>query len=177
MPYLAILWVRATLAAVIRLVLGAVLPLLLLLASGAAQAGDKNPEVEACRGKAAGDACTFKQIDKRADGPVREREVSGACEEGECCELDYSKGSPPETVCKPCLACKQGAPVTAAPTTGSDRESPRVGDAQSDPPETPQAKGCGCGSARTVAPVLGLGLVFIGMWSTKRTRSRRSSGR
>jgi len=161
---------------VIRLALCILTPVFLLLAPGAAQAGERNPEVEACRNKAKGDACSFKQIDKRPDGPVREREVSGACDEGECCDLDYSKGSPPETVCRPCLACKQGAASTTAPATGSDRDPPRVGNGQSDPPETSPAKGCGHGSTRTVTPTLGLGLVFLGMWSTTRSRSRRSPG-
>jgi hypothetical protein len=172
---LAISTVRATLTAVIRLAIRALVPALLLVTLASARAGDKNPEVEACRGKAKGDACSFKQIDKRAEGPVREREVSGACDEGECCELDYSKGSPPETICRPCLACKQGAPVTAVPATGSDKDPPRVSDGQSDPPETSPAKGCGRGSTRTTTPALGLGLLFLGLWSTNRPRSRKSS--
>ncbi|MCH9687430.1 MAG: hypothetical protein K0V04_38705 [Deltaproteobacteria bacterium] len=108
-----------------------------------------NPDVEACNGKAQGDACGIMKMVKPADGGELQRKtIPGACRTDECCDLDYSKGSPPETVCSPCLACKEGpADVTATPPPADGGQTqdvpPRAGYADGPPPATPAQNG-GC---------------------------------
>lgn len=135
----------------------------LALASTAA-ADENNAAVAACEGKAESDACTFKA----ANG----KETSGKCTTDECCELDYSKGSPPETKCGPCLACKAGPPVptpdgppvadggeAAADGAKPDGEAPRT---SSDPPASGGNEKRGCsvgGDAPGWGALLLLGLV------------------
>ncbi|MEX1366717.1 MAG: hypothetical protein AB1Z98_26560, partial [Nannocystaceae bacterium] len=62
-----------------------------------------NPAVQACDNKSEGDPCGLMKLEKPADGGELQRKtVPGACQPDECCDLDYSKGSPPETVCHAC---------------------------------------------------------------------------
>lgn len=55
-----------------------------------------DPAEEACSGKSEGTACS-------ASG------VSGTCQPGQCCKLDYSNGTPPTSKCSPCQVCKSAA--------------------------------------------------------------------
>jgi hypothetical protein len=64
-----------------------------LLYGHPAMADAVNPEEEACAERSAGASCD-------ASGGA------GTCETGECCRNDYSNGTPPTTVCGPCLVCK-----------------------------------------------------------------------
>lgn len=76
-----------------------------------------DPGQEACQGKAEGDACS-------AAG------TSGTCQPGECCKNDYSQGTPPKSVCGPCLLCKQGGGVDqgdAGPSSGGTTTSSDAG--------------------------------------------------
>jgi hypothetical protein len=66
----------------------------LLLCAAPAWADAIDPAEAECQGKAKGDACE-----------------SGTCQDGECCRNDYSEGTPPKTVCSPCLLCKAGQPA------------------------------------------------------------------
>lgn len=52
------------------------------------------PSEEACKGKKKGDACDLSG-------------KAGACDDAECCKLDYSQGTPPKSVCSPCQKCKE----------------------------------------------------------------------
>jgi MYXO-CTERM domain-containing protein len=134
-----------------------------------ASAGEKNPDVQACAAKKAGDACQRTVVTKPEGGPAEEKKLPGVCAQDECCELDYSKGSPPETVCGPCLACKEG-PGTPGPSAEGGAEAgsaaaadagrpndggaPAVAGAESDgsPPATdPSKRGCTVGAPTTGA--------------------------
>lgn len=121
-------------------------------------AEDKNPNVIACEGKAAGDTCTAVRMIKSNEGQPVKRESPGQCATDECCELDYSKGSPPETVCGACLACKAGAPTptpdapdVTAPSTADAGSQADAAAAQpsSDPPATSpnDKRGCSVGGS------------------------------
>ncbi|MEM6291396.1 MAG: MYXO-CTERM sorting domain-containing protein [Myxococcota bacterium] len=124
-------------------------------------ASENNAAVEACKALGEGDACTLKQPYKGDDG-VAYRDVAGACQPDECCEQDYSKGSPPEVTCGPCLACTPPGPgktVSAEP----NREPPRTSD---DPPaEGSSKRGCTAGGAPSW-----LALGFLGLAATLRRR-------
>ncbi len=142
-----------------RLLVPAALCLPLLL-STTASAGD-NPAVAACSGKSKGDACTFKKPHKQGNDPMTEVDQSGTCQEDECCELDYSKGSPPVSNCSTCLACKDGGggeqsgrpvPSPADPRSpAGDGEPPRAGD------EPPASPGNGKGGCAVATPGNGSG--------------------
>ncbi len=124
-------------------------------------ASENNAAVEACKTLGDGDACTMKQPYKGADG-VAYRDVAGACQPDECCEQDYSNGSPPEVTCGPCLACK---PVESSPTVSAEpsREAPRAGD---EPPAAGSSKrGCTLGGTPSW-----LGLGVFGLAATLRRR-------
>ena len=116
--------------------------LVLCLSPALASASESSPATEACKTLGEGDACTMKEPKKGPDGLTYE-DISGTCQPDECCEQDYSKGSPPELVCGPCLACKpdEGASlVSPEPTAG---EAPRAGD---EPPAAGGSKrGCTAG--------------------------------
>jgi hypothetical protein len=132
---------------ILRLSLPAVVS---MLVASEAVAAD-NPAVQACGGKAKGDACTFTKPQKDPGTPMGKQDVSGTCQDDECCELDYSKGSPPTSNCGPCLACKEGGGAAAADeggpaaSAGPNPEPTRAGD---DPPAgTGNGKrGCSIGS-------------------------------
>jgi MYXO-CTERM domain-containing protein len=112
----------------------------LALFATTALAGEKNPDVQACAGKKAGDACQRTVVTKTEGGPAEQKKLPGACAEDNCCELDYSKGSPPETVCAPCLACKEG-PGTPSPSVdgGGDSAAADAGAATPEGDGTPAA--------------------------------------
>ncbi len=153
--------------------------LLLSLSLPALTIAGKNPDVDACKGKAEGDACMRIVPTKTADGPLEEKRVPGVCGSDECCDLDYSKGSPPETVCGPCLVCRDGA--GAAPPVGDggagdggggtpDPVASPADDGGSPPATTsePPRKGCSVGNAENDgALAILLGVVLLG------TRRRR----
>lgn len=73
---------------------------LLLTFAAPASADVISPDEAACQGKTEGAACD-------ADG------TQGTCQASECCKLDYSQGTPPKSVCGPCLRCKSGAAADA----------------------------------------------------------------
>lgn len=139
-----------------------------------------SPESEACAGKAAGDACGLMTLVKPPDGGELERKtVPGVCRSDQCCDLDYSKGSPPETVCHACLACKPG-PADATPAPADDGsaaegsaagagEPPRAGAQDPPAPDPSQKRGCHLG-----APTPGSSgwLALMGLWLVRR-RARR----
>jgi MYXO-CTERM domain-containing protein len=156
------------------------------LVASAAWAGEKNPDVQACAGKKAGDACQRTVVTKSEGGPAEETKLPGACAEDNCCELDYSKGSPPETVCAPCLACKEG-PGTPTPNAGEGGGSAADGAAPGDdgaradggaeaadnsPPATdPGKRGCSIASAPSGADATWLALAVLGLSVSRRRRS------
>ena len=147
--------------------------LLLSLSLPALTIAGKNPDVEACKGKAQGDACMRIVPTKTADGPLEEKRVPGVCGPDECCELDYSKGSPPETVCGPCLVCRDGA--GAAPPVGDGGANGEEGGATPEPvgspaddggspPATtsePPRKGCSVGGSGDLGGVVGLMVIVL----------------
>jgi hypothetical protein len=151
----------------IRLVLPAVVSLLL---APQAAAADNNPAVQACAGKSKGAACTFSKPHKEAGGALEQRDVSGTCQDDECCELDYSKGSPPTSNCGPCLACKEGAGGSpgeeggAAAADGPNEEPPRTGD---DPPAGAGNGKRGCSIGGGSAPPL---LLLLAFWWRRTAR-------
>ena len=150
--------------------------LLLSLSLPALTIAGKNPDVEACKGKAEGDACMRVVPTKTADGPLEEKRMPGVCGPDECCDLDYSKGSPPETVCGPCLVCRDGAgaapPVAAdggGDGGGDDGSTPEPVASPADDGGSPPAansespKGCSVGMGAGGAPALaGLALWMLG---------------
>lgn len=147
-----------------------------------ASAEEKNEAVKACEGKADGAQCTFGRPTKGADGQVEMKAVKGVCRPDECCELDYSKGSPPETTCGPCLACQSGPPTPtpdaptpkspdgdgAAAAEGGGGEAGAAGD--SDPPETSPGKRGSCAvGGRGVGPWgLALGMLVLAVARRRR---------
>lgn len=93
-----------------------------LMFAGSARADEAPPpSFFACASKSPGDAC---------EGDFG----AGACVASTCSRLDYSKGSPPETVSQDCLKCQppapptppvQTAPVQSPPATSPAPEAPR----------------------------------------------------
>lgn len=113
------------------------------------------PAVEACATLGNGDACTLPQPVNGENGLDYE-ESPGTCQPDECCEQDYSGGSPPKVTCGPCLMCKEGAAGPGEKVGGSaGGEPPRTSD---DPPASANnAKGCTInapGSGWTVGALL-----------------------
>ncbi len=151
-----------------------VLPALVALSFSAEAAADDNPAVQACSGKHKGTACTFMKAEKEAGGPLTQREVAGTCQDDRCCELDYSKGSPPTSNCGPCLACKEGTGTEAAGEAGGEpapsgpnQEAPRTGD---DPPAATGngKRGCSIGGDEAGGIAALLGLVLLGVARRRR---------
>ena len=138
-----------------------------------ARAAEENPDVQACKGKSEGDACETTTLVKPEQGPLQRKSVEGTCQPDECCELDYSKGSPPATNCGPCLACKPSGP-TAKGDAGDtppviepdepDAEPPRTEPGTDPPASAPQEqRGCTLGGPRPeLTSVALLGLVVFG---------------
>ncbi len=58
-----------------------------------------DPTEEVCTGAEVGDPCNADEFETGSN-------LSGTCQEDECCRNDYTNGSPPETVCEPCLTCQ-----------------------------------------------------------------------
>jgi MYXO-CTERM domain-containing protein len=133
---------------------GCLLVCLVGVAVPSAAAAASNPAVDACNGKREGEACGMMKLVKPAGGGELERKtVPGACRADECCDLDYSKGSPPESVCHACLACKEGpADLAPPPASESDPKPPASGEpprtAEDGPPPTAptEQRGCAVGS-------------------------------
>jgi hypothetical protein len=128
---------------------------LLVCAAGLAgpSTAGANPDVKACEGKREGEACGMMKLVKPPDGgELRRTTVPGVCRPEQCCDLDYSKGSPPETVCHACLVCKEGpADVTPPPAKAGDPppaaggEPPRTSDGGPPPTAPTEQRGCTAG--------------------------------
>ena len=112
--------------------------------------------MEACKTSSEGEPCVLKEPTKGTDG-VSYRDIDGTCQPDECCEQDYSKGSPPEVTCSACLACKPGDPSptpTAEPTAGGEPPKTSAGD---DPPASAGSpRGCTAGGTASWASLLWL---------------------
>lgn len=148
---------------------------LIVLPATEASADEPNPAVVACQGKAEGAACTVQRAIKNNEGQHDTRDTPGTCRTEECCALDYAKGSPPETTCGPCLACKAGVP---APSPDPPQVAAPAGDAQSEPPRSEtlpppngpnEKRGCSVGATST--GWIGLGLLWAGLVVTRRRRT------
>ncbi len=134
-----------------------------------------NPAVEACNGKSDGQACgLMKMVKPEGGGDLQRKTVPGVCRPDECCELDYSKGSPPQSVCNTCLACKEG-PADAQPpaadggaAAGADGEPPRT--ANDGPPAPSPTEKRGCTVVAPTTPVAGAGLLLLLMLGSVRRR-------
>ncbi|MEZ4449460.1 MAG: MYXO-CTERM sorting domain-containing protein [Nannocystaceae bacterium] len=117
-----------------------------LALSGVAHADEgPPPENIVCGDKKVGDAC-------EVDG------AAGTCVADSCTRLDYSNGTPPETVSYECLRCQPGAAPKpeAQPAEKSAAEAPK-------PVET--KSGCRIDGDDRGAPLglaLGLALVCVG---------------
>ena len=66
-----------------------------------------DPTEEACTNSNEGDSCGDR------DG-IRD----GTCQPAECCRLDYSNGTPPETVCNDCLKCQSSSSTSDSVSEG-----------------------------------------------------------
>lgn len=145
-----------------------------------AHAEETNPDVQACAGKAKGDACQRTLVTKPEGGPVERKKVPGVCADDNCCELDYSKGSPPETVCAPCLACKEGPGAAVDPSAGDAKSDGSAPAADADgaaapagngaPPATEPSKRGGCSAG---APPLSLAWLLLTALALPRRRPGR----
>ena len=137
----------------------------LLFAPAIVHAEEKSPEVVACEGKKEGDTCAAMKLVKPEGGGELERQpLPGVCSPDECCELDYSKGSPPQSVCGPCLVCKPGAPAADggdAAEDGASVEPPRA--SAGDPPAQSgnDKRGCSIGHPVSAASLVLLALAFV----------------
>lgn len=144
-------------------------------------ASERNPDIDACRDENEGDPCQRTIVVKPSStAEAEQHREPGVCRKDRCCELDYSRGSPPESVCSDCLVCKPGSPDTAptkntaaaegdaARNESPRNESPRAGDGN-DPPATAPKTG-GCAIALPGPPLWAL-LPLVGL-----RRRRASSG-
>lgn len=138
--------------------LGSAALVLLLLAAAPATADVISPDEAACQGKAEGAACD-------ADG------TKGTCQPAECCKLDYSQGTPPKSVCGPCLRCKDGGSDAGSDTAiGGDDTAPSTGTT------TSSDAGGSCNAAGTGLPPWTLPGLMLGagalLWLRRRTGTR-----
>jgi hypothetical protein len=133
-----------------------------------AHADEKNPAVEACAGKSEGAPCVTKRVVQEAGGEAAPKDEPGTCQPDQCCELDYSQGSPPKSNCGPCLACKPGAPATPTGSEGgvndTHHEPPR-GDEGGPPATEPSKKGCAIGADSFGTPWL---MVLLVAWRRRK---------
>ena len=151
--------------------------LLVLAPASVTFAKEKDPAVEACTGKAEGSVCATQRPVKEEGADLRFRNEPGTCQPEECCELDYSQGSPPKSVCAACLSCKPGAalppPADGGNADGGEVEPPRSSGGDEPPATSPGKKGCAIGGTNTPFGMLAL-LVIAGL-SRARGVSRRST--
>ena len=96
----------------------------------------------------------MKLVKPPGGGELQRTTVPGVCRSDECCDLDYSKGSPPETVCHACLVCKDGPSDAAAPPAKAGDPPPSAGgepprtNGGGPPPTAPtEQRGCAVGGA------------------------------
>lgn len=132
-----------------------------------ALASEGNQAVDACKTSSEGEACVLKEPTKGPEG-VSYRDIDGTCQPDECCEQDYSKGSPPEVTCSACLACKPGGPtatVTAEPTPGG--EPPNAGAGDDPPASAGNKRGCTAGGTASWTSMLWL---LPLAWASRRRR-------
>jgi hypothetical protein len=137
---------------------------------------ERNADVEACADKQPGDPCQRLKVEKKPDGEAEPGRVPGVCRTDRCCSLDYSKGSPPQSVCDDCLVCKAGAPdrepsdrASAGGEDAAQVEPPRAGDGADPPAAAPNGRGCRIAPTPAGGLGLGLGLVVLAL---RRRRAR-----
>jgi hypothetical protein len=130
--------------------------------SRTALADEKDPRVEACTGKSEGAPCAAKKPVKEEGKDLRFVDEPGTCQSEQCCELDYSGGSPPKSVCAPCLSCKPGGPAlpkSDGGESGGPEVEPPSASAGDEPPATaPGKKGCALGGGASWFGLLGLAI-------------------
>ena len=144
---------------------------LALSITGSAAAEEKDPRVEACAAKSEGATCAAKTPVKEEGKDLRFRDEPGTCQAEECCELDYSQGSPPKSVCAACLSCKPGAalppPADGGNADGGEVEPPRSSGGDEPPATSPGKKGCAIGG-----PTASLGVFALLAIRRRRGRTR-----
>ncbi|MCB9642617.1 MAG: hypothetical protein H6728_06035 [Myxococcales bacterium] len=129
-----------------------------------AQADVVPPEVGVCEQKAVGDACEWSG-------------VKGTCQSAKCTKLDYSDGSPPQSVEYDCVKCTSGGAPSESPAAESPaaespakESTPADGSAQENTP--PKTGGCnqfqwpGSGGSSALLACFFL----LGLWLTRRSR-------
>lgn len=129
--------------------LSSIAALALVGVAATAYADEKNPAVEACVGKTEGAPCSSQRVTQLPSGEAAPKSEPGTCQPDQCCELDYSQGSPPKSNCGPCLACKPGVPTTnggGEGAVGDTHVEPPRGDEGGPPATEPSKKGCAIGS-------------------------------
>ena len=136
---------------------------------GAAQADLIDPAQAVCSQKAKGAACTAEHGGK------------GTCQTARCCRNDYSKGTPPGTICSDCLKCLTSAARPAKPLpTKAVQPAPTPVEAvpaqpvlpkrastdkstSSEAPKTDVAKADGCSAMVDAGGAWGLGPFLVGV--------------
>lgn len=114
-----------------------------LMFAGSARADEAPPpSFFVCAGKSPGDAC---------EGDFG----AGACVASTCSRLDYSKGSPPETVSRDCLKCQPPTPPAQSVVTTPAPSPPATAPA----PETRGACQIGPGVGAPFLVLLALAMV------------------
>jgi len=145
-----------------------------LLFSGFAYADLIDPLESACAEANEGEEC------------AAEGDITGTCEQGECCRNDYSgEGGVPDTVCEACLRCvpsegPSGGRAGDAPEGGSAGEAPQAGSPGDVPEggsagETPTSSedDSGCISSANTPRNFGLLSIFVGLMLAIRLRRTR----
>ena len=127
------------------------LPLLFSLFCTPVFADVIDPSEEICSGANEGDAC----------GDPEQGVAEGTCQAAECSRLDYSNGTPPESVAYDCLICQSDASSSGlAPEGGSQMEATMTA---TDESSTDEAESC---DTQSTSPsifgviVAGLGLLL-----------------
>lgn len=158
-----------------RLAVSIFLGLAALSADGIAQASIQSPPEEACKGKKVDDACAL---------PSGE---AGACKADKCNQLDYSKGTPPQSIEVDCIVCVAGAQPPPGPGPvevgggpgagpGATGDSAPATSAEPTPapaettPEPPSSEARCSVTAGDPSPGWGISLLVLGLVAARRRR-------
>jgi hypothetical protein len=110
------------------------------------------PDVSACQGKQAGDACTV------------EGGSAGNCAAKKCTRLDYSDGTPPSSVEYDCVSC-----VTTGAEVATEGTTPDGSNKESEPLKKPGCESFGSPSMSLLLLIL----LFLGVGFSRRVYSGR----